>query len=167
MSAAATGGLVTALLARYEGGRGVVFDRAECRQASERLLARCGLSDRCRFVEGDFFEAVPRGGDVYLLKNVIHNWDDDRSVTILRACRTAMSRNARLLLIEPAVPVRIGASLADTVAVGFDLQMLLLTTGRERTERQYRSLLEAAGFEETRLVPTSPALNLIEAYRMA
>ena len=161
------GGLVTALLARYEGARGIVFDRAECRTGSEQLLARSGLSDRCRFVNGDFFEAVPRGGDVYLLKNVIHNWDDDRSLTILRACRTAMSRNARLLLIEPAVPVRIGESLADTVAVGFDLQMLLLTTGCERTERQYRSLLEAAGFEETRLVPTSSVLNLIEAHRVA
>ena len=161
------GGLVTAMLARYKGVRGVVFDRGECRKGSERLLARSGLSDRCRFVDGDFFEAVPRGGDVYLLKNVIHNWDDDRSLTILRACHTAMSRNARLLLIEPAVPARISASLADTVAVGFDLQMLLLTTGCERTERQYRSLLEAAGFEETRLVPTSSALNLIEACRMA
>lgn len=161
------GGLVTTMLARHKGARGVVFDRAECREGSERLLARSGLSDRCRFVAGDFFEAVPRGGDVYLLKNVIHNWDDDRSLTILRACRTAMNRNARLLLIEPAVPVSISASLADTVAVGFDLQMLLLTTGCERTERQYRSLLEAAGFEETRLVPTSSALSLIEAHRTA
>ncbi len=161
------GGLLTGMLGRYKGARGIVFDRAECRKGSERLLAQSGLSDRCEFVDGDFFEAVPRGGDVYLLKNVIHNWDDDRSLTILRVCRAAMARNARLLLIEPAVPVRISASLADTAAVGFDLQMLLLTTGCERTARQYRSLLEAAGFEETSLVPTSSALNLIETYRTA
>lgn len=161
------GGLLTGMLARYKGARGIVFDRAECRNGSERLLAQSGLSDRCEFVAGDFFEAVPRGGDVYLLKNVLHNWDDDQSLAILRVCRSAMTGNARLLLIEPAVPVRIGSALADTVAVGFDLQMLLLTTGCERTARQYRALLEAAGFEETRLVPTSSALNLIEAYRTA
>ena len=133
---------------RYSDASGVVFDRSTCREGAERLIAQTGLSDRCRFVGGDFFKSVPVGGDMYLLKNVIHNWDDDWSMTILRACRTAMSGDSRLLLlllIEPIVPEQVTASLADTVAVAFDLHMLLLTGGCERTEEQHRSLLQAAG----------------------
>ena len=151
----------------YGDASGVVFDRSTCREGSERLIAQTGLSDRCRFVGGDFFKSVPLGGDIYLLKNVIHNWDDDWSMTILRACRTAMSGDSRLLLIEPIVPEQITASLADTVVVAFDLHMLLLTGGCERTEEQHRSLLQAAGFDVMRIVPTSSALNLIEARQTA
>ncbi len=161
------GALLMAILMRYGDASGVVFDRSTCREGSERLIAQTGLSDRCRFVGGDFFKSVPVGGDIYLLKNVIHNWDDDWSMTILRTCRTAMSGDSRLLLIEPIVPEQITASLADTVVVAFDLHMLLLTGGCERTEEQHRSLLQAAGFDVMRIVPTSSALNLIEARQTA
>ena len=136
------GALLMAILMRYGDASGVVFDRSTCRAGSERLIAQTGLSDRCRFVGGDFFKSVPVGGDIYLLKNVIHNWDDDWSMTILRACRTAMSGDSRLLLIEPIVPEQITASLADTVVVAFDLHMLLLT-GRLRTHRRAASVAVA------------------------
>ncbi len=159
------GALLVAILLRYRGAasRGIVFDRPTCREGSERLVAQSGLSERCRFVGGDFFQSVPERGDMYLLKNVIHNWDDERAVTILRTCHSAMNAESRLLLIEPVVPERASASLADTVAVAFDLHMLLLTGGCERTQRQHRSLLRAAGFDVTRILPTSSALHLIEA----
>ena len=157
------GALLMAILTRHSAVRGVVFDRPSSREGAERLAAESGLSGRCRFVGGDFFESVPGEGDLYLLKSVLHNWDDDRSVAILQTCHTAMNPDSHLLLIERALPEQVNMSLADTVAVAVDLHMLLLTGGCERTERQHRSLLQAAGFDLVRILPTSSALNLIEA----
>ena len=159
------GALLVAILMRYGAAGGIVFDRPTCREGANQLIAQSRLAERCRFVGGDFFQSVPDGGDMYLLKNVIHNWDDEQAMTILRTCRSAMSAESRLLLTEPVVPRQASASLADTVAVAFDLHMLLLTGGCERTEQQHRSLLRAAGLEVTRIVPTPSALHLIEARR--
>ena len=157
------GALLVAILMAYSDLRAIVFDRPTCREGSERLIAQSRLAERCRFVGGDFFQSLPEGGDVYLLKNVIHNWDEERAMTILRTCRSAMSTESRLLLIEPVVPEQASASLADSVAVAFDLHMLLLTGGCESTEQQHQSLLRAAGFDVMRILPTSSALHLIEA----
>ena len=157
------GALLVALLMRHGGAKGIIFDRPTCREGAQRLVAESGLSERCRFVGGDFFDSVPEGGDVYLLKNVIHDWDDERAVTILRNCHSAMNAESRLLLIQPVAPEKASASLADAEAVASDLNMLLLTGGCERTERQHRSLLRAGGFEVMRIWPKSSALCLIEA----
>ena len=157
------GALLVAVLMRYGGAQGVVFDQSTCRDGAERLVADSTVAGRCRFVGGDFFESVPQGGDVYLLKNVIHDWDDERAVSILCNCHSAMRAESRLLLIDTVLPERPGASPAHAEAVACDLNVLLLTGGSERTEPQYRSLLRATGLEVARILSPSSALQLMEA----
>jgi hypothetical protein len=109
-------------------------------------------------VAGDFFTAVPGGGDLYLLKSVLHDWDDAQAMRVLRNCRRAMPEHGRLLVIERVVPP--GNSPAE--AKLFDINMLVITGGRERTEPEYRILFRAAGLHLTRVVPTEAPLSLIE-----
>ena len=113
-------------------------------------------------VAGDFFEAVPSGGDAYILKHVIHDWVDERAVTILRNCRRAMGPKARLLIAEGVYPPRIDRSLEGRGAAANDVNMLVATGGRQRSESEFRSLYEAAGFELTRIVETPARLCVIE-----
>jgi hypothetical protein len=123
---------------------------------AQARLAEAGLADRCTAVGGDFFKDVPRGGDAYVLKHVIHDWNDERSLEILGACRRAMRADARLLVIEGVYPPRIEPSLASVSAASNDVNMLVATGGRQRSEPEFRALYEAAGFTLTRLVPTPP-----------
>ena len=108
---------------------------------------------------GNFFEAVPAGGDVYLMKKVLHDWGDEDARAILARCRAAMSGTARLLVAEPVVPE--GNRPAE--AKWLDLLMLVYVGGRERTEAEHRDLLAAAGFAPGRVLPTKSAVSLIEA----
>lgn len=117
-----------------------------------------GLAGRCATVAGDFFRSVPRGADVYILKNVIHDWDDDRSATILRNCQRALARNGRVLVVETLMSPdgnRFFASLMD-------LHMLVILDGREREEAEYRGLFDRAGLKLTEIIPTLFPLSLIE-----
>jgi orsellinic acid C2-O-methyltransferase len=112
-------------------------------------------------VEADFFEKVPMGGDVYLLKNIIHDWDDEHATLILTACRRATGRGARILLIERLLPARVTDSPEHLNAVMTDLQMMVQLGGRERTLAQYRVLLEQAGFEFKGSLP-GPLYAIVE-----
>jgi O-methyltransferase domain/Dimerisation domain len=152
------GALVAALLKAYPHLRGVVLDREDVTEGAERLLAQAGLTERASFVAGDFFESVPRGGSAYLLKSVIHNWDDGGAQKILRNCRQAMPASARLIVIERVIP----AADVPSEAKLFDINMLVTVGGLERTEDEHRKLLEQSGFELTRFVPTTSPLSLIE-----
>ena len=147
---------------RYGGAHGIVFDQPACRAGAQRLVADSGVADRCRFVGGDFFESVPRGGDVYLLKHVIHDWDDEQDVRILRNCHSAMSAESRLLLIEPALPERPSASPVHAEAVASDLNM---ADWRSRTHRTGTSVPVAGGRVrgDAYLGPSRRQLCLIEA----
>jgi hypothetical protein len=110
-------------------------------------------------VGGDFLEAVPSGGDVYILSWIIHDWDDERSVAILANCRRAMTSDARLLLIEQVVPTGNQPSLSKL----YDVHMLVLYSGgRERTLDEYRSLLTAADLRLTKIIPTEVPRSVIE-----
>ena len=164
------GVLLGTILANNPGASGKVFDLPHCREGALRLMAESGVADRAEFVEGNFFESVPAGADAYLLKSVIHDWDDEKSLTIFKNCREAMSQHpagknkSRLLLIEPTVPERLESSSHDGVIVGSDLNMLVMTGGRERTEAEFRSLLDAAGLRIERIVAAPPsAFSVIEA----
>jgi len=117
------------------------------------------VADRCAMVPGDFFEGVPAGGDLYLLKSVLHNWDDARSRTILRNCHDSMPSRSRLLVIERVVPEGGGASDAKL----FDINMLVMLSGLERTTGEYRRLLEDTGFKLRRVIPTQAPLSILEA----
>ena len=133
------------------GGASVVAD-------AQRQLADAGLASRATCVAGDFFAALPSGGDIYLLKSVLHNWEDAAATRILRSCRQAMSRRARLLVIERVIP----SGDAPAEAKLFDINMLVTVGGQERTEREYRALFQAAGFDLTQIIPTYSPLSLIE-----
>src|SRR5262249_16470512 len=139
--------------------RGVIFDLPHvAREARARVDAQ-GLSDRCEVVEGSFFESVPDGGDAYLLKWILHDWDEQRSATILGNCRRAMTRNSRLLVIEAVIPVGNSPFLHKFM----DLNMLVMTGGRERTEAEFRTLLETAGFRLANIIVTPEEPSVIEA----
>lgn len=154
------GALLPPLLRAHPGLEGVVYDLPHCADGARRLAEAEGLADRCAFEAGDFFERVPGGADVYLLKSVIHDWDDDRARTLLERCREAMGDGARLLVLEWIVPERVGPQ--DVGILGTDLNMLVMAGGRERTEAEYRELLASAGLRVTRVVPTA-AMSLFEA----
>jgi SAM-dependent methyltransferase len=156
------GALLIGILGAHPRLRGVVFDRPEPAERARKKLAETGLESRCQVVAGDFFEAVPSGGDAYILKHVIHDWVDERAVTILRNCRRAMGPKARLLIAEGVYPPRIDRSLEGRGAAANDVNMLVATGGRQRSESEFRSLYEAAGFELTRIVETPARLCVIE-----
>jgi hypothetical protein len=109
-------------------------------------------------VAGNFFEGVPAGADAYLMRHIIHDWDDEKSLAILRNCRRAMGQGGKLLLVEGVVT----PGNEPSVSKFFDLAMMVLPGGMERTEEEYRQLLEAAGFRLTRIVPTRTWVSVIE-----
>jgi hypothetical protein len=148
------GTLLTAILEGNPHLAGVLFDLPPVIAGARPRIEAAGYAGRCTLVTGDFFEAVPESGDLYLLKWILHDWDDDRARRILTNCRRAMDENARLLLIEEVQPERIAAG--DLGALR-DILMMVLTGGQERTEAEYRALLDAAGFELTRVIPLDGA----------
>jgi len=155
------GTLISSILRAYPDARGIVVDLPHVIEQGRQLIATNGLQDRCELVGGDFFKQVPSGGDVYLLKWVIHDWDDAKATAILKNCHAAMPAHARLLLIEAPLPPANDPSLHKLM----DVNMLVMTGGRERTEAEYRTLLDAAGFELTRVTVTPLELGVLEASR--
>jgi ubiquinone/menaquinone biosynthesis C-methylase UbiE len=158
-----TGQLVSLLLTRHTGLRAVVHDRPHASEAARRKLQQAGIADRCEFVEGDFFEVVPAGGDLYLLKSVLHDWDDERARTILARCRAAMVPGARLIVIERLMPARLCASDSDRAVVRSDLNMLVGPGGHERTESAYRELLAASAFRVVAVKKLADGFSAIES----
>src|SRR5262249_50235777 len=118
-----------------------------------------GVQKRCTLATGDFFKGVPSDGDAYLLSWIVHDWSDADSRRVLRACRRAMTRSGRLLLLEQVVP---GPNVKSFSKL-YDLHLLVMTGGRERTGEEFRTLLASAGFRLTRTIPTASARSLIEA----
>lgn len=140
---------------------GVLFDTAAVLAGTEFFFEAAGLGDRASSVAGDFFEAVPAGGDLYLISQILHDWDDEHCRHILTNCRAAIVPHGKLLIIERLLPERV---TGPNIAVQFDLNMLVLNNGRERTEREYGDLLAGTGFQLTRTMPLSPLpMYLLEA----
>jgi precorrin-6B methylase 2 len=156
------GAILIGLLTANPGLRGIVFDRAGAAERAREKLAAAGLSARCQVAAGDFFQAVPEGADAYLLKHVIHDWNDEHAAAILRNLRRAMKAGAKLLIAEGVYPPHIDGSLESRGAAANDVNMLVATGGRQRSEEEFRSLYRAAGFELTKIVPTAARLALIE-----
>ena len=119
------------------------------------------VADRCEAVGGDFFQSAPGGGDAYILKHIIHDWSDEDCLPILSHCRTGMTSGGKVLIVEMVIPER----NVPAISKFLDLEMLLFLTGRERTEAEYRALLDGAGFELTRIVPTPSTYSVIEGVR--
>ena len=152
------GSLMAAIVQRHPEVNAVIFDVPHVVERA-RAAPDPVLGDRCDYIGGSFFEAVPPGGDSYLLSRVIHDWDDDDTVSIFAACRRAMRDDARLLLIERIVP----PGNAPHPSKFMDLNMLLFTGGRERTEDEYGALFQRAGLRLRRIIGTGSAVSVLEA----
>jgi len=159
------GALLIGILKAHPHLRGIVFDQPSAAERAKRQIAEQGLAGRCDAIGGDFFQEVPRGGDAYLLKHVIHDWNDERAIAILRNCHRAMNDDGRLLIVEGVYPRRIEASPESRGAATNDVNMLVNTGGRQRSEAEFRSLYDAAGFKLTRIVPTPAPVSVIEGQR--
>jgi|SRR5579859_1736084 len=155
-----TGSCLIAMLTAAPHVRGVIVDLPYSRAAAEAALDNAGLSNRCQFVEGSFFEELPAGGDRYVLKHILHDWDDQRCLTILRQCRRAMLPGGRVLIMESLFPA---GPLPDRGAVISDLIMLALFGGQERTRLEYEQLLAAAQLQLVRVIPTATPVSILEA----
>jgi hypothetical protein len=155
------GQLLAAALEATPGLRAILFDRPEVLGGAEAVLAAAGVLHRCQLVGGDFLDAVPPGGDVYVLSQIIHDWPDADAAGILRACHRAMAPGARIWLIEQVVPP---GDDFDAVKL-IDMLMLTLFGAQERTSEEYRSLLEGAGFRDVTVLSTPTIWNVIEAVR--
>jgi SAM-dependent methyltransferase len=151
---------LAALLGRHPGVRGVLFDLPAVAARSREVVASCGVSDRMRFVGGDFFDSVPVSGDAYLLRHVLHDWDDDEAVAILKNCRVAMRPGGRVLVVETVIP----SGNEPCFGKWLDL-MMLVVGGRERTKEQYAELFSAAGLRLTSVFPTAHEVSVIEGIR--
>lgn len=152
------GTLIAGVLAGNPGLRGIVFDQPHV--VSDALLRSSGLADRAEAVGGDFFESVPKGGDVYVLKWVLHDWSDAKSVEILTNVRAAMPSGGTLLVVEAVIEPGDDPAPAKIL----DMLMLVLNGGQERTREQFDTLLTAAGFRIQRVLPmASSSSSIIEA----
>jgi hypothetical protein len=154
-----TGALIQAVLTANPKPLGIVFDVLAAVREAAASLARAGLTDRCKLVEGNFFESVPAGGDAYILSRILHDWHDEHSIDILNTTRRAMTAGSTLLIIE-----RVLEALNPTAeATHSDIHMLVMTGGRERTATEFQTLLAAANFELARVIPTGSPVYIIEA----
>jgi hypothetical protein len=156
------GALLHAILEAYPDVQGTVLDRPRAFADGDQWQNR-DFGDRCTYVGGDFFHGVPHEADVYLLKNIIHDWDDDRATLILRNCRAAIPPRGKLLLVERIMPERVEAAPRHRNLAWSDLAMLIGPGGRERTEAEFRALLRAADFELRKVISTAVEFSILEA----
>lgn len=154
-------GLLSAILLANPAAKGILFDLAHVIEGARQTLQKQGLSARCQVASGSFFEAVPSGADAYILKWILHDWTDEQSIAILKNCHRAMSPNGTLLIVEAVIPGRNEPFLHKFL----DLNMLVMTGGRERTLDEYRQILDAAGFRLSRVVDAPGEASIIEATR--
>jgi SAM-dependent methyltransferase len=154
-----TGNLLAAILTLYAGPCGVLFDLPHVAAEAPALLKAKGVNDRVTIEAGDFFKSVPAGGDAYMLSHIIHDWNEDQCLTILRHIRKVVNSGGRLLIAEMVLPA------GDTPHPGkmLDMAMLVWPGGQERTLAEYDHLLSKGGFHLTRVVPTDSAVNIVEA----
>jgi hypothetical protein len=158
------GEVLMSVLKKYPNVRGVLTDVGHVIDGAKPRIAAAGLADRCQAVPCDFFKAVPEGGDAYIMKHIIHDWDDGRATTILKNIGRAMGdKRGKVILLESVI--------ADGGAPDFgkmlDIEMLAMPGGRERSADEFRALFAGAGFELTRVVPTKSPLSVVEAVRLS
>ncbi len=163
------GQLLSAVLRANPTVTGVLFDRPEIIGRAEERIRGTELASRAELVAGDFFESLPAGGDLYVLSRILMDYDDERCVRLLRNCHRAMAPDGRVLIVQLVMPERGDGGSHERLfeAAVSDLNMLVLTGGRERTEGEYRTLLGRAGFRLSRVVPTRALVSLIEGERVA
>lgn len=160
--AGGNGALLAAVLRAHPSMRGILFDLPAGLAGASSVMEKAAVSDRVSMVEGSFFESVPAGADVYLLKSIIHDWDDERAVAILETCRRAMKDDARLVLVERVVTEGV-PDAEDIGPLMSDLHMMVLLGGRERTTTEHGELFAAAGLRLVRSIQMQSDFHAIEA----
>ena len=153
------GALIQAVLMANPKLLGIVFDVPAAVREAAASFAHTGLTNRCKLLEGSFFEAVPAGGDAYILSRILHDWRDDQAIKILNITRRAMTLGSTLLVIERVME----AQNPSVEATQSDIHMLVMTGGRERTAVEFHTLLTASNFEFVRVIPTDSPMQIIEA----
>jgi hypothetical protein len=154
------GAVLTTILNAYPRMRGVLFDLEHVVVGAAARIEAMGLAERCRTESGDFFTGVPAGGDAYVMKHIVHDWDDERAVAILRNIRTAMGgKRGRVILLESVLRPGNAPDFGKII----DLEMMVMPGGRERTADEFRGLFASAGFAMTRIIPTASPLSIVEA----
>jgi hypothetical protein len=153
------GSQLIALLKANPAMRGILFDLPHVIERAKPNVAAAGLADRCELIAGSFFESVPAGADAYFMRHIIHDWDDEKLLTILRNCHRAMPAHARLLVVESVIP----PGNEPFAGKFLDLVMLMIPGGKERTAEEYTALFADAGFKLNRIVPTQSEVSVIEA----
>ncbi|MDG4665096.1 methyltransferase [Mycobacterium sp. 236(2023)] len=154
------GAVLCSILRGAPAAHGILYDLPKVVAGAGPLLDQTGLSERITVSGGSFLESVPAGGDVYVMKNIIHDWGDAEAATILRSIRTAIADGGRLILLEMVLPERASSFIGHML----DLEMLLMVSGKERTRSQYAELLGAAGFRLSRVIPTVSPISVMEAH---
>jgi ubiquinone/menaquinone biosynthesis C-methylase UbiE len=157
------GSLLVAILQANPEMKGILFDLPEVAVKAKQKISEAGLNGRCEIVVGDAFDSVPTGADGYVLSRVINSFDDKRAIAILQSCHRAIQDKGKLLLLERLVPDRVEHSVAAQGPVISDLNLMVIGGGRERTATEHTSLLGAAGFTLTKIVPTQSEVSIIEA----
>jgi hypothetical protein len=152
------GSLLTAVLKNHPTLKGLLFDLPGVAERAKVNIAAAGLAERCQVVGGNFFEAIPAGADAYLLRHIIHDWNDERSAQILRNVHRALPATGKLLLVESVIPTGNEPSFGKLL----DLTMLVIPGGQERTQEEYTTLYANAGFRLKRIVPTKAEVCVIE-----
>lgn len=155
------GMLLTSILKQNPGVNGVIFDLGHVLQGGEARIKEAGLSSRCTMCGGDFFVSVPEA-DAYIMKHIIHDWSDERAITILRNCHRAGKGKARVILVESVLAPGNEPHFAKWI----DLEMLLLPGGRERTAEEFGALFEKAGMRLNRIIPTKSPVCVLEAEKV-
>jgi hypothetical protein len=153
------GSVLTAVLMKYPLMKGILFDLHGVAERAKDKVKAAALTDRCQVVGGSFFESVPTGADAYMMRHIIHDWDDEKSTKILKNVHKAMGKDGRLLLVESVI--RNDSPFGKLL----DVAMLVIPGGAERTEEEYKRLYEYAGFRLTKIVPTKTGVCVIEGNR--
>ncbi|HEU5311708.1 MAG TPA: methyltransferase, partial [Candidatus Eisenbacteria bacterium] len=153
-----SGNLLTTILGRHTGPRGILFDLPHVVEDAKPIIEARGLSERIEIRSGSFFESIPSGADAYMFSHIIHDWSEEQCLEILENVRRVMPPNGKLLLVEMVLPQ------GDAFHPGKMLDMIMLVGpgGQERTEQEYRELYEKAGFRLTRVVPTKSPVSVVE-----
>jgi hypothetical protein len=154
------GSLIGAVLRRYPQMRGLLFDRGHVVERARRSLKEQGVSERCEVIEGSFFETIPAGADAYLFRHILHDWTYERCLQILGHCRKVIPAQGRLLVLECVVP----AGNDRSISKDFDITMMNLPGGLERTEAQFRTLFARAGFELSSITATATMVSIAEGH---
>ncbi|MGL5793040.1 MAG: methyltransferase, partial [Waterburya sp.] len=148
------------ILLQNQDSKGVHFDTASRISKAKAVIESKSLGDRCELIAGDFWESVPADADAYIVKNLIHDYDDTKAQKILSNIHQAIDSNGKLLVVEMIVPPSNEPSLAKIL----DVEAMIMTPGaKERTAQEYRQLFAKSGFEVTRIIPTKSPMSIIEA----